>query len=338
MMELQGHVSTEADCNAFETYMAAGWKPDVFNWIQSSFSIRHVDPLFQDPEYNAVYAKAGHLAPHYGPPESPVFSRQGLLWQKKRVQNLNYIRLLRRVVPGWNLGKVQQWVEFGGGSGDLAACLFDLGFRGTHFVVDLPSMNLMHRYWLRSSGVPVYLGKNLAPNPAAVRGKIILESSMEDTLFGAHLDSAIQRDSVFMGTYSFTEADEETRERFRPLIQNFGVIFLVFWSTFMGYDNDAYMLRWLDDSLWATHNVLAWKHEGNGFYFLAVRKDIGEVACVPEFNCHWSKYHHFFFYGGRAIEFFRKKYMFVSFASVGALFGLGYYCCAGNGRKERKLG
>ena len=48
-------------------------------------------------------------------------------------------------------------VEFGGGYGDMAAMVREMGFRGTHVVYDLLPALLLQQYFLRTSNWPSYL-------------------------------------------------------------------------------------------------------------------------------------------------------------------------------------
>jgi len=283
----------------------------------------NLDRVFHDPQYASVYAKAGHLARQYGPPQWMVWSRHGIQWNKKRIQNLNHIRVLRLALPGWEVTDLDQVVEFGGGSGDLAAAFRDLGYRGTHFVVDLPAMNLLHYYWQRYSGLPSILGDSLPCNAAVAKGQIVLESSADVTQLRCHIDSSVDDKSIFFATYSFTEADIPSRERIRPLFDKFGTIFIAFWSTWEKKDdNDEYMQKLLDEGLEETHYVLAWKTYGPGFYFLARRRDLGPVLCHPEANCHWYTMHHSLPRGG--LRQFLLERAVVSVLVLGVIFVCAY--------------
>jgi len=292
MGELITHMSNSEDCGRFSQYVRLDWKPDVFNWIECSSHTDRIKTLLADPFYSTRYAKAAHLAVPYQPPEVYWWTVDGKRFRKKRVQNLNYMRLLHKVLPDFDLGEVKQFVEFGGGTGDIAATLRSLGYGGTHFVLDLAPMNHLHWYWLRYAGFPAYIGNGVAPMPEAVRKKTILESSAADTLFYKHVDTKAWAETVFFATYSYTEADMGSRARFREVIKQAGTVFIVFWAKFQGMDNDAYLNDILEESLLETHNVRVWKHEAVGFYLVARRKDLGPVVCLPEMNCYWYTQHH----------------------------------------------
>lgn len=307
MLELSGHESRSEDCRDFHSYVKSGWKPAVFTWLNCDFHRKHIEELLDDPLYTSVWKQAAHqTAPYgrwYGPPEvTNIQTIQGVQYQKKRVQNLNHLRLMTAVMPGFQIANVAQWIEFGAGSADLAAGLHALGFPGVHFLLDLPPMNLMQWYWLRYSSIPAYLGTSQffssRPNPRSMAGKIILESSAEDTRLFKHLNQSDFSKSVFFATYSYTEADFDTRDRFRQLLRKCGIIYMVFWSDFKGKNNDVYLNNILEEVLLETHNVQIWKHEKVGFYFVARKKELGPVLCLPEWNCHWYTMHHSIPHGG----------------------------------------
>lgn len=321
MYELALHESTPTDCEHFHEFVKRAWRPAVFSWLNCDFHHQRISELLSDPLYNSVYAKAAHQS-LYGPPEVSMQIVDENIFRKKRVQNLNYLRLLKAVMPDFHLGEsVDQIIEFGGGSGELPAAFFDLGFRGTHFVLDLPPMNLLHWYWLRYSGIPAYVGNDLEASPEKPKGRIILESSAEGSPFFRHVDPNAFDRSLFFATYSYTEADHDTRERFRTTLSNCGIVFVVFWPTFLGYDNDAFIDGILKDNLLETHFVQIWKHENVGFYLVARKKALGQVLCLAEWNCHWYTRHFTIPNGGLRRIFFIVGGIFSGLC----MFALGFY-------------
>lgn len=341
MLELNQHVSTPSHCANFSQFVTNKWEPTVFQAIDSSSGLHMARSLIQwgrtttTSKFSPQNALHALQVPYGAPNQAWWFVDGSMKFRKKRVQNLNYFRMLHDILPDWRgLESVSQFVEFGGGTGDVAACLRHLGYSLNHFVVDLPAMNLFHRYWLRYSGVPAVLGREIGTkfietvkNGQRSAGLTFLESSMAQTwTLPNHLDGSLDSSSVFMGTYSFTEADVGTRERVRPWIEKFELIFIVFWSSWDGNDNDGYIRQWLKGSLdrdkeggglEKTHNVQIWKHEGNGFYMVARRKDSagGKILCLKEWNCAWYTKHHSLPQGG--LRYFLIKV--VSVVVIGAV-------------------
>ena len=126
-----------------------------------------------------------------------------------------------------------------------------------------------------------------------MRGKTILADPLDET-WASQIDRTKEKRSMFLGTWSFTEADLGTRELVREKINAFGYIWLVFWSDFESTNNADYLLKWIDRYLDASHNVLSWempKHNSGiehlpSYVFVAVRKDVGNITCTLEAGCH----------------------------------------------------
>lgn len=257
-----------------------------------------LEELVRDPDYDALYARAGHLAAAFGPPEGRWQLRPEGRFRMERVQHLHDLRVLRKAVPSMDIAGLRQILTFGGGSGDSVAMLFDLGYEGTHLVYDHPAMLLVQRLWLRYSGVPVVLGEDMLASPGTVKKKIVLESSLGQKIF-SHVDSAKDNDSLFRSTTYFTQEDVTSFEKIRPVIKNFGLIQFAFQPKRNAVDTSEYLHRFVDEDLSQTHNVLTWqakKRHGNGgngevFHFLAVLKNRGPVACLKELNCMPSTLH-----------------------------------------------
>ncbi|CAE8602378.1 unnamed protein product, partial [Polarella glacialis] len=303
MRELAAHETTAEDClNFADWFVPKKWLPHVFHWPQETQEVI-LDELINDPEYGSAYAAAMHLAPPFGAPQIAFRQRPQGRFQMHRVEQLNHWRVLRKAVPGLEVSSLQQIVEFGGGNGNLPAMFFDLGYTGAHYVYDFPTMLLMQRYWLHYSGVPAVLGtdvprvpqttcsKNWMKSTQMCKMKIILENALGEDL-NSHLDPAKLRDSLFIATYSFTEADMASRAKIWRTVKEFGVIQLAFWGEFYGKDNLAHLQDLVDTDLRKTHRVVWWEMppgwhatSGKAYYLVAVRKDRGTVLCVEEAGC-----------------------------------------------------
>merc|ERR1719199_1213043 len=191
--ELMAHEMNKTECRAFATMPAPlSWNPAIPSVAAAvaisppmhelskatgempESDLSDLEELVHDPEYEALYARAGDRAPAFGPLQQ---ARLPGRFRMERVEHLHDLRILHKAVPSMEIGGLQQIITFGGGSGDSVAMLFDLGYRGTHFVYDHPAMLLMQRLWLRYSGVPIILGEELDATVESVRKKIVLESS-----------------------------------------------------------------------------------------------------------------------------------------------------------------
>lgn len=283
--------ATAATPNIHELGSGTGTLPDS--------DLSDLEELVHDPDYEALYARAGHLAASFGPPEGRWQLRPEGRFRMERVEHLHDLRVLRKAVPSMDIAGLRQILTFGGGSGDSVAMLFDLGYAGTHLVYDHPAMLLVQRLWLRYSGVPVVLGEDMLASPETVKKKIVLESSLGQKIF-SHVDSSKDNDSLFRSTTYFTQEDVTSFEKIRPVIKNFGLIQFAFQPKRNAVDTSEYLHRFVDEDLSQTHNVLTWqakKRHGNGasggevFHFLAVLKNRGPVACLKELNCMPSTIH-----------------------------------------------
>jgi len=153
------------DCLEFARYHENSWMPPFWKWAEATPGLDSIalEELLADPEYDSYYSHAASGAPLYGSPAVETVWRPQGRFRRKRIQELQHFRILRRAA-GIDLRSLTHVVEFGGGVGETVAALSDLGFSGRHLVIDLPPMLLLQRYWLRYSGLPAYLAKDLPRN------------------------------------------------------------------------------------------------------------------------------------------------------------------------------
>merc|ERR1712107_644907 len=99
--------------------------------------------------------------------------------------------------------------------------------------------------------------------------------------------------SIFVGTWSFTEADVASREKVRPLMMNFGITLLAFWEELSGINNVEYLKHSLAHKLNKTHNLLVWQTDAGpmSWYFLAVDRRLGAIRCSTAVDCKRSTIH-----------------------------------------------
>mmetsp|Transcript_140706 Transcript_140706/g.341848 ORF Transcript_140706/g.341848 Transcript_140706/m.341848 type:complete len:164 (+) Transcript_140706:1-492(+) len=151
-------------------------------------------------------------------------------------------------------------------------------------------MLLMQRFWLQYSGIPAYLGKDL-PTQKSASGKNVLVNTYTRELSNL-LDKDMLRDSLFLGTFSFTEADLASRRKIWSDVKAFGIIYILFWKGWYGIDNMKTMKDILESDLQKTHSVLLWAlprgwhaTTQEAFCVVAVRHDRGKADCVAEMGC-----------------------------------------------------
>jgi len=279
------HESQMQYCMSFMEFKKKRWNPLVFGWPDGT-RMNVINMIIKDPEYQTRYAVITHKAGDYGPPPFKIANTEVGPVRGARVQLIVHWKILRNAVPNFSLENLDQLVEFGGGTGELAVMLREWGYKGTHFVLDMPAMLLMQRYFHRIAGFPTFLGQGLKPSPDAVRGNTILADPL-NKVWAAHIDQKQDKTSMFIATWSFTEADVHTRDVVKKEISKFGYILLVFWNAWDGINNYHYLLKWIEEYLNKSHNILSWKApiDRKSYYLVAVRRDIGKVVCNAENGC-----------------------------------------------------
>ena len=134
-------------------------------------------------------------------------------------------------------------VEFGGGYGSLAHGIFELGFKGTYIIFDLPVASALQEYFLTLSGVPV--AKGLEPLSAAHAGGGHARCvTTLDELAGAialHRSGA-PRDALrmFLGLWSFSESPVPLRDAIAPMLRGFDRFFVGYQPEFHDVTNRDY--------------------------------------------------------------------------------------------------
>eukprot|EP00434_Breviolum_minutum_P017847 symbB.v1.2.015751.t1/scaffold1123.1/size136624/16 len=293
MAELASHELDPVDCRHFgQDYVEKGWNPQVFHWGKG-FVPTHLATVLRDQEF--VDNLLG-IAFESDVPTAEFVELKGKRFRIERVQALSHLRALANSAPTLDLEAINQIVEFGAGSGEMAALCFHLGFNGRYMIYDLPQMILSQRFWLRRAGLPAVLGASLDGDPFQHQseGWLFLESKRSG--FAKRLAVKAENGQrffrAFFGFYSFTEADEASRARLRPFIENFEVILLTYWQQFDAVDNLDYLEKW-SSTLGKSHHLLSWSVASDtwldnwplGYYFLALDKTLGELECVWELNC-----------------------------------------------------
>ena len=228
--------------------------------------------------------------------------------------------LVLREATGLEPRLLSRIVECGAGAGELAGVVRDLGFEGAHIIYDLPPMLMMQRYWHRYSGLPSYLlgadllhrhhepagvgfrgaplGSHFGPPDDLLAGRVALVSSLDPLALPLALEhsrastltaEATDRNTLFVATWSFSEASLSAREAIRHRLKPFGRLLVAFWDSFDGIDNSRYLREWVASDLHASHLVCVWRMGGNKktAYLLAVQRDLvgARLNCVREAGC-----------------------------------------------------
>ena len=223
MHDLARQVTREDRCHNF--HEVAPW---IFQWCHSGdYSL-----LSQDPEHAADdgdLAAAITLGADYGTPAVPLVYHWGHGWVKEeRVHHAGHALVVQRALSTNFITDLDQVVEFGGGTGDMAALTMDLGFPGVYFVYDMAPMNLLQLYWMRYSGHAAFLSTNLQELPGVKPKGVVMQGAEDDAGFTKMLDrdpTTVAR-SLFMAFYSLNEADADARNKIRKHTEDFGRILI----------------------------------------------------------------------------------------------------------------
>lgn len=314
MQELHRHETTDEDCASFsQSYILNKWKPAVFSWSGVNHSPGRIWLEYmhlRKPPADASIVRAAQITDRYGPNGwRSLTCEQGLpCWRDKRDGNqtqsielrletiymAQHLDRLRRATA-FNISRVGLLVEFGGGTGQLARVAQRAGMTGTHVVYDLPPMLMAQRHWLRLAGTPAYhvpsevpfayvgapelgdrLGRQVALAPSV--SKEVNYELLPRLLADAQARSV---ESLFIATWSFTEASIQARAPIRPLLSRFDRLFLAYRDTWDGINNGRYLQDWVRRDLLPTHRVCVWEHK-----IVAVKRSLGHKAlCVPALAC-----------------------------------------------------
>lgn len=106
----------------------------IFQWCHSG----DYNLLSNDPQHAADdgdLADAIALGADYGTPSVPLVYHWGHGFVKEeRVHHAGHALVIQRALGTNFLTDLDQIVEFGGGTGDMAALVMDMGFPGTYYV------------------------------------------------------------------------------------------------------------------------------------------------------------------------------------------------------------
>jgi hypothetical protein len=131
--------------------------------------------------------------------------------------------------------------EFGAGYGGMCRFVHQLGFRGRYLVFDLPEMTALQAYFLRSSGLSL-IG---AADFAAGKPGILLTSDLEELeRLLAPLGGAVLPGSLFIATWSLSEAPLALRARVLDMAAGFGSYLVAYQREFGTVENQTFFERW----------------------------------------------------------------------------------------------
>jgi len=240
-------------------------KPHIFIWPEDSLQNKlQLNLLKKNTE--CIFYKTAIFNNDYGPIGVKLYDNV----QLDRVAQVWSIYILVNKLK-LDLEKSDEVIfEFGGGTGQMADVLNNLKFQGKHIIYDLPLMVVLQKYFIDKRNI---------------KTKYILDDENNEIIKGTNLLPCNQNESEkyivnlpninFIATYSLTETDLETHEKFAKYLLNFNRILIIYWpqpvEDFDNIDNESYINN-IIENMKNTHHCYIGDNFGNGKMFCAMKK------------------------------------------------------------------
>jgi len=240
-------------------------QPHVFVWPQDGCQNKvQLEILENDKE--SIFYKTLSIN-NYGP--------QGIrLHNNIQLDRVQHVWSIYNLVEKLNFSLQNDEIifEFGAGTGQMADVLSDMNFIGKHIIYDLPLMTVLQKHFIDKKNI---------------KNTYILDDESINIINGTNFlpCNQINGESYivnlpninFIATYSLSEADINTRNRFTQYIMNFSRIFIVYHpgvnevSEYVDYYEDIEKIQKLIEK---THYYSDNPHFNNGRLFMAVKKSL----------------------------------------------------------------
>jgi hypothetical protein len=158
-------------------------------------------------------------------------------------------------------------MEFGGGYGSMCRVIHKLGFCGRYIIFDLPLFSALQKYFLSTLGLNVLTLEQFLSNKPGI---LCISDLRELNLVIAHED--FKRESLFIATWSISEAPIKIREAIYPLVPKFKSWLIAYQHRFGEVDNVNFFNSWkTENSCYKWFNMPIEHLPGNSY--LVGRKD-----------------------------------------------------------------
>jgi hypothetical protein len=252
-----------------DLYLINNIQPYVFTWPQDSIQNKHQLEILEI-ETESIFYKTLKVN-DYGAQGVRLYKNI----QLDRVQQVWSIYTLIKKL-NFSLNDDEIIFEFGAGTGQMADVLSDLKFMGKHIIYDLPLMTVLQKYFIDKRGI-----KNTHilddENVNIINGTNFLPSnqiSSEKYVVGLP-------NINFIATYSLTETDINTHNRFLEYMVEFSRIYIVYWpgknEVCDNIDNTEY-IEMIQNKIENTHYCYNENNFENGKVFIAIKKSI--LTCL----------------------------------------------------------
>ena len=220
---------------------------------QRGLAPRYLTYLFGSKRFSPTLQKALTESPVGKPLVNPYYPLSSPLLVQ---HGYHLTRLLEST--DFDLSGLRLVVDFGGGYGSFFRLLRNLGYRDKYIICDLPVMCALQRFYLRN----VFPTEPDGQAPANLRW---LSGDLRGTVQAA---TAEHRPSLFIATWSLSEAPLAVRNELAPALAGFSYVLLAYQRSFGGYDNVQYFTsleKSLPDFTWQHAECPVYK---NNFYLI----------------------------------------------------------------------
>lgn len=240
-------------------------KPHIFIWPEDSLQNKYQLQLLEKNK-DSIFYNSVISSNDYGPRGIKLYNNI----QLDRVAQVWSIYILVNKLY-FNLQDENEIIfEFGGGTGQMADVLKDLNYQGKHIIYDLPLMVILQKYFIDKRNI---------------KTKYILDDENNTLINGTNLlpcNQNISEEKIvsmkninFIATYSLTETDIETHEKFAKYLPYFNRIIIIYWpqpvEDFDNIDNEEY-IKSIIKNIENTHDCYIDDNFGNGKIFCAMKK------------------------------------------------------------------
>jgi hypothetical protein len=142
-------------------------------------------------------------------------------------------------ITGVKIHSLDCIMEFGGGYGSMCRIIHKLGFRGKYIIFDLPLFSALQKYFLSSIGLTILTPEQFLSSDSGV---LCISDLAELTKVIASENP--KQESLFIATWSISEAPIKIRESIHPLVSNFKSSLIAYQHKFGEVDNINYFDSW----------------------------------------------------------------------------------------------
>jgi hypothetical protein len=261
--EFMKHLETYLINGNMDLYLINNITPQVFTWSQNSIQNKHQLNILENDTESIFYKTL--KVNDYGP--------QGIqLYKNIQLDRVQQVWSIYNLVEKLNLSLDNDEIifEFGAGTGQMTDVLSDLNFKGRHIIYDLPLMTVLQKHFIDKKGI---------------KNTYILDDENINIINGTNFLPCNQINSEkyvlslpninFIATYSLTETDIDTHNKFSEYMICFSRIYIVYWpgvNSVGDYIDNSKYIENIQKNIEKTHYCFNDNNFENGKVFLAVKK------------------------------------------------------------------